>query len=54
MNKIIYLKGIKNENKSLYKNALLIYQSKTIDIVDCIIAAYSKINNIEAKSLIVI
>jgi len=48
--KILDLKGVRNSNKQIYRQALEVYQSKNIDIVDCLICAYSVLNDIEVVS----
>lgn len=50
MSKILDLRGLENPNKPIYQKALQVYQSKNIDIVDCLIAAYSVLNDIEEQS----
>lgn len=49
LSKILELKGIKYGTPIFHK-ALFVYRSKKIDIVDCLIAAYSVINNIPVES----
>jgi len=48
--KILELKGLRRTNVSLYKKALDIYQAKKIDIVDCLLLAFSELNKIELMS----
>ena len=48
--KILELKGLRRTNASLYKKALDIYQAKKIDIVDCLLLAFSELNKIELMS----
>jgi len=50
LEKIVTLKGIVSYNRELFINALEIYRNRNIDIVDCLICAYSKINDIRILS----
>jgi predicted nucleic-acid-binding protein len=48
--KLLDLKGWRRTNILLYKKALNIYQERKVDIVDCLLLAFSEIQNIEVKS----
>ena len=50
LQKILALKGIVNPQKEILYRALEIYAQSKFDIVDCLLAAYGKINEIEIIS----
>ena len=50
LSSIISLRGIRSQNKKVLLNALELYQSNKIDIVDCILASYCILDDINIYS----
>ena len=50
LGKILQLKGLRRTSVALYEKALQIYTQKSIDIVDCLILAYSEMYGLVALS----
>jgi len=44
---LVSFSNIQVENKDIIKNALIIFQTKNLDFVDCILCSYSKIDMIK-------
>ncbi|MFQ5486767.1 MAG: PIN domain-containing protein [Desulfobacterales bacterium] len=50
LSRILALKGVRNPNKQVYRQALEIYQAQKVDIVDCLVCAYGLFNEVDIVS----